>query len=434
MADPQDRTAWLRQARFGLFVHVGLYSTLARHEWVMSNERIGVEEYQRYADFFDPDRFDARTIARAARQAGMGYAVLTAKHHEGFALFDTHLSDFSSMAACGRDLVAEFVAACREEGLKVGLYYSLIDWHHPDFTIDHQHPLRDHPDAAALDAGRDISRYRTFLHGQVRELLTGYGPIDYLFYDFTYPWQKDGWAGKGPQDWDSDGLLAMTRDLQPGVVVNDRLGIPGDVVTPEQYQPAASPGQDGPTLVWEVCHTMNGSWGYDRDNQAFKPPDLLVRMLVETVAAGGTMLLNVGPDGRGALTAQDAASLRALAEWMSLHRQSVVGAGAADFRRTHGVVMTQRADRLYLHLLHWPLKHLHLADLGGRVAFARFLHDGSQVRTRSSGAPRAGENYQLAHITPGEQPPGTLTIELPVVRPDVAVPVIELFLRQSPPG
>src|SRR5699024_1451019 len=345
---------------------------------------------------FDPDRFDAADIARSARQAGMRYAVLTTKHHEGFAMFDTSLSDYNSVATCGRDFVAEFVQACRAEGLRVGLYHSLIDWHHPDFTIDQNHPLRDRPDVAQLNAGRDMARYRAYLHGQVRELLTHYGQIDYLFFDFTYPDPMDGKPGKGPEDWDSAGLLAMVRELQPGIVVNDRLGIPGDLVTPEQYQPDAPMQRDGAEVLWEACQTLNGSWGYDRDNLDFKSPDLLIRMLVDTVSKNGNMLLNIGPDGRGAITPVDRRSLAALGDWM------------------------------YLHLLHWPFGHVHLPDMAGKVNFARFLHDGSEVR-RSEIDP----DQQAMNTIPGGQPPGTLTLNLPTAQPPVAVPVIELFLTEE---
>lgn len=416
--------AWFSHDRFGLFVHFGLYSVAARHEWVMTRERTPVAEYERYAEVFDPDRFDAGAIARAAKDAGMRYAVLTAKHHEGFALWDSAASDYNSMRWCGRDLVAEFVQACRAEGLKVGLYFSLIDWHHNDFTIDYNHPLRGEADVAALNASRDMSRYREFLHAQVREVLTGYGTLDYLFYDFTYPEERDGLAGKGPADWDAPALLDMTRELQPGIVVNDRLGIPGDLVTPEQYQPHEPMRREGEPVRWEACQTLNGSWGYDRDNVDFKTPDLLVRMLVDSVAKDGNMLLNIGPDGRGGIAQRDLSSLTAIGRWMELHQDSVIGAGPTASTPAPGTVLTRREDRLYVHLLTWPFGHLHLPDLAGKVRFARFLHDGSEIHFRQIDADQHAWN-----TTPGGQPPGTLTVEIPVARPDVEVPVIEIFLE-----
>ncbi|RIQ12066.1 alpha-L-fucosidase [Jiangella rhizosphaerae] len=423
---------WFTQARFGMFVHFGLYSMAARHEWVMSRERMPAEVYERYADVFDPDLFDARAIARAAKEAGMGYVVLTTKHHDGFALWDSGVSDYTSAAACGRDLVAEFTGAVRAEGLRVGLYHSLIDWHHPDFTVDYLHPRRDDPGAQALNATRDMGRYRAYLHEQVRELLTGYGRVDYLFFDYTYPEDRDGWRGKYPEDWAADELLALVRKLQPDVVVNDRLGVPGDLVTPEQYQPAEPMrGPDGAPITWEACQTLNGSWGYDRDNTRVKTPDLLVRMLVDTVSKGGNLLLNIGPDGRGAIPARDATTLAALARWMRLHRRSVVGAGPADPGIAAavapglppGAVLTQRGDRLYVHLFAWPFEHVHLRGLADRVRYAQLLNDGSELATV-----RLAPGQQAWNTTPGGQPPGTLTLRLPTVRPDVEVPVVELFL------
>lgn len=428
MGDDLDRRDdmtqdWFTTARFGLFVHFGLYSGAARHEWVQTNERLTDAEYRPYFEHFEPDRFDARAIVRAAKQAGMGYAVLTTKHHDGFCLWDSALTDFTAPAACGRDLVAEFVEAAREEGLNVGLYHSLIDWHHPDFTVDWNHPRRDDADAHALNDGRSMARYREYLHGQLRELLTGYGEIDYLFFDFTYPETKQGWAGKSSEDWDAAGILALCRELQPNALVNDRLGIPGDFATPEQYQPTKPLMRGGEPLVWEACQTTNGSWGYDRDNEAYKSAPLLVRMLVDSVSMDGNMLLNIGPDGRGAIAPRDAAILAEIGEWVQLHRDAVVGAGHAPFAPPREGVYTLRGDRLYLHLFTWPLGFVHLPGLAGRVTYARFLHDGSWLRTSVS------DPEQEANVTmPAGEDAGTLTISLPVRRPDVAVPVIELTL------
>jgi len=417
------RQQWFDEARFGMFVHFGLYSAAARHEWVQNYERLTDEEYRQYFEHFDPDRFDARELARQAKRAGMGYVVLTTKHHEGFALWGTSLSDFDAVTACGRDLVREYVDALREEGLRVGFYHSVIDWHHPDFTVDWNHPRRGDADIAALNAGRDMDRYRAFLHGQVRELLTGYGPIDYLFFDFTYPQSRDGLAGKGPEDWDAEGLLAMCRALQPDMLVNDRLGIPADFVTPEQYQPTSPLMRDGEPLVWEACQTMNGSWGYHRDNADQKPVDLLVRMLADSVSMDGNMLLNIGPDGRGAIAPRDAAALDRIGEWMRLHRGAIVGAGHAAFTPPREGVYTRRGDRLYLHLFTWPLGFVHLPGLAGTVTYARFLHDGSWLRTSVT------DPDQVADLmTPEGEPEGTLTVHLPVARPDVLLPVIELTL------
>lgn len=418
------RQAWFDHARFGMFVHFGLYSAAARHEWVQNYERLTDEEYRVYFDHFDPDRFDARALARRAAETGMGYVVLTTKHHDGFALWDSAVSDFSAPNACGRDLVREYVDALRAEGLRVGFYHSLIDWHHPDFTIDWNHPRRGEPDVAERNATRDMARYREFLHAQVRELLTGYGSIDYLFFDFTYHETRDGLAGKGPEDWDAEGLLAMCRELQPDMLVNDRLGIPADFVTPEQYQPTEPLVRGGDPQTWEACQTMDGSWGYHRDNHDQKSAALLVQMLADSVSMDGNMLLNVGPDGRGAISPRDERTLGEIGAWMTLHRDAIIGAGHAGLVAPREGVYTRQGNRLFLHLFSWPMGVVHLPGLAGEVSFARLLHDGSWLRTSVSDPEREADL-----MTPAGQPAGTLTVHLPIRRPEVVVPVIELTLR-----
>ncbi|MFI6873316.1 alpha-L-fucosidase [Streptomyces sp. NPDC050400] len=412
-----DSPGWFEAARFGLFVHFGLYSLAARHEWVRSREAMSQQEYDRYLHRFDPDLFDARQLARTARESGMRYAVLTTKHHDGFCLFDSALTDYTSVRATGRDLVREFVDAMRAEGLRVGLYYSLLDWHHPDFTVDEHHPLRGTP---AEREPRDMARYRSYMEGQVRELLTGYGPIDLLFFDFSYP-------AKGPEAWGAGQLMSMVRELQPGILVNDRMGVPGDYVTPEQYQPDRPLERDGVPVRWEACHTLNGSWGYDRDNHDYKDPALLVRMLVQSVACGGNLILNVGPTGRGALDPRARATLRAIGEWTELHGRSVHGAGPAGFETPANALCTRRGRHLYLHLPAWPLKHLHLPGLAGRVRYAQLLHDGSEIGFQETD----GARHEHNNLAPPGQPAGTLTLNLPIARPDVLLPVIELELAEG---
>ena len=276
----------------------------------------------------------------------MKYVVLTTKHHEGFCLWDSKLTDYTVMnTPYGKDIVAQYVDAVRAAGLKVGFYHSLLDWHHPDFLVDGHHPRRDDPDAEAQNVGRDPSRYRAYLHGQVRELLTGYGKIDYLFYDFSYEHSdhREIWGGKGAAAWGSEELLALTRELQPGILVNDRLGIPGDFVTPEQYQPAKPMEIDGRPVPWEACQTLNGSWGYFRDNQNDKPVDLLVRMLVDGVSKNGNLLLNVGPTARGNFDPRAVRALQGIGDWMDLHARSIYGATASPFTPPTDVRYTQRA-------------------------------------------------------------------------------------------
>lgn len=419
---PSDPHAWFSHDRFGMFVHWGLYALPARHEWVRSVEKISDADYDRYLPRFEADLYDPRAWARAAREAGMTYVVLTTKHHDGFCLWDSDLTDYTSVhTPFGRDAVAEFVEAVRAEGLRVGFYHSLLDWHHPDFTVDGFHPLRD-GDVDALNADRDMTRYRAYLHGQVRELLTRYGTIDYLFFDFTYPGEREGFPGKGPEAWDAESLMALVRELQPGIVVNDRLGIPGDLTTPEQYQPSGPVVRDGVEVPWEACQTINGSWGYDRDNHNHKSAELFVRMLVDGVSKGGNMLLNVGPTGRGDLDPVARATLAEIGRWAGHHERSFRGAGPAPFTPPPDARYTMRGDRLYLHLFAWPMNHVHLAGLAGRVAYAQLLHDGSEIAVS---VPSSDDEH--TSLTP-DAPQDAITLRLPARRPDVAVPVIELFL------
>jgi alpha-L-fucosidase len=412
--------------RLGMFIHFGLYALAGRHEWVQNRERIHPDTYAKYFEHFDPDLFDAADWARRCKQAGMKYAVLTTKHHEGFCLWDTQYGDYKiTNTPFGRDLVREFVDAFRAEGIKIGFYHSLLDWHHPDFTVDGLHPLRDEENVAELNEGRDIARYREYLHNQVRELLTGYGEISYLFYDFSYPEHQmpQVFNNKGKDDWGSVELMALTRELQPGIVINDRLDIPGDLVTPEQYQPAEPMKRDGELVAWEACQTINGSWGYFRDNTLFKTPEMLVRMLVDGVSKAGNLLFNIGPTGRGNFDPVSAEILTGLGEWTSVHGRSIYGAGPSEYTPPTDCRYTQRGDRLYLHLFAWPFEHVHLPGLAGKVAYAQLLNDASEIAFSSIDPDAAAQN-----TTMGGQPAGTLTLTLPIRQPAVAVPVVELFL------
>jgi alpha-L-fucosidase len=402
---------WWTDARFGLFIHWGIYAVAGRHEWVKNRERLTDAQYQPYFDRFEPDLFEPREWAREARGAGMRYFVVTTKHHDGFCLWDSDLTDYKvTNTPWGRDLIGPLVHAFRAEGLRVGFYHSLLDWHHPDFPVDGFHPQRDDEAFRAATAARDIRRYADYLHGQVHELLTRYGTVDYLFFDFSYSDRMAG--GKGEADWRSEELLEMVRQLQPGALVNDRLGIPGDFVTPEQVQPAARVERDGRPVLWEACQTLNGSWGYDRDNRDFKTAGQVVRMLVDGVSKDGNLLLNVGPTGRGRFDPEARRILREVGQWMTLHERSIRGCGASEHVAPADCRYTQRGDRLYCHVLAWPFRHLHLPGLAGKVDYAQLLHDASEVRMETTQA-------------------DTLTLVLPTAAPPVEVPVIELFLSPA---
>ena len=309
-SSPIGDSEWFVRDRFGLFIHWGLYALLARHEWVKNVEETPDEVYGRYFERFDPDLYNPEEWAALAAEAGMKYMVVTSKHHEGFCLWDSKLTDYKATnTPAGRDLLKPMAEAFRSRGLRVGFYHSLIDWHHPDYLIDNHHPQRNHPDKDKLNEGRDPKRYAEYLHGQVSELLTDYGKIDLLFYDFSYPDRDDQgnsrpWLGKGREEWQSEKLLAMTRELQPQILVNDRMDLMDveggwDYRTPEQYVPKEGVTVEGQPVLWEACHTLSGSWGYHRDEASWKSVEQLVQMLIDTVSKGGNLLLNVGPTARG---------------------------------------------------------------------------------------------------------------------------------------
>ncbi|MGC8667161.1 MAG: alpha-L-fucosidase [Chthonomonadales bacterium] len=422
-------TTWFVHDRFGLFIHWGLYALPARHEWVKQRERMTDEQYDVYFRHFDPDLYDPNAWAEAAANAGMKYFVVTTKHHEGFCLWDTKYTDYKAPnTPARRDLLRPMVEAFRARGLKVGFYHSLIDWHHPDFVLDDLHPLRDHPDRARLNEGRDQRRYAEYLRNQVRELLTEFGKVDILWFDFSYP-SREGWVGKGRDDWESERLYKMVRELQPHIILDDRMDLAEgwDIKTPEQYQPRGWLTFEGQKVVWEACHTFSGSWGYHRDEASWKSVDQIIRMLVDTVSKGGNFLLNVGPTARGEFDARALERLQGIGEWMKRHNRAIYGCTQApehlptpqDCRLTYN----PKTNRVYVHVFAWPFEHLHLDGFAGKVEYAQLLNDASEIPMQGP------EAWQIA-AEGGAKPSDTLTLRLPVRKPDVGVPVIELFLKE----
>ena len=419
---PKPDTSWFTEARFGMFIHWGLYALAARHEWVKNHERISDEDYRKYFEHFNPDLYDPVEWARTAKLAGMQYVVLTTRHHEGFSLWDTAYSDYKvTNTPYGKDLLDPFVKAFRAEGLRVGFYYSLLDWHHEHYTIDWRHPQRDNEDERARNAERDITKYAEFMRNQVRELLTAHQP-DIIWYDFSFP----GEDGKDHTHWESEKLYELTREICPDILINNRLDLEGvgDFVTPEQFQPVAQPtDRAGNPLVWEACQTFSGSWGYYRDESTWKSVDLLLRMLVDGVSLNGNLLLNVGPTARGTFDERALDRLYGMGEWMAVNGRSIYGCGAApaewlppkDCRYTYN----PRAGRLYVHIFAWPFRHLHLPGLKGKVRYAQFLHDASEVQFHK---PHPDSNNSRVASE------DSLILELPIEEPPVEVPVIELIL------
>lgn len=424
-------TAWFTHDRFGMFIHFGLYSMPARHEWIKAEEKISEEHYDKYFKYFNPDLFDAEKWAKKAKKAGMKYAVLTAKHHEGFCLFDSEYTDYKSVnTPARRDFVKEFVEAFRAEGIKVGLYYSVIDWHHPDYQIDIFHPLRTSADAQEQNKVRDMKKYKEYVFNQVREILTNYGKIDIIWFDFTYPslesirneyneiFIKDykewmSWTDK--ETWGSEELVKMIRSINPDIIINDRLGIPQDVTTPEQSIPTSWPLYQGTQekAVWEACHTFSGSWGYHRDEMSWKTPDALIRTLITCVSKGGNLIMNVGPTSRGAFDERADRALGEYEKWMKYNSRSIYGCTMAEpeFKAPVGSLLTQSEDgkRLYIHLVQYPFSELVMENLSGKIDYLQFLHDGSEIAFRESND-------------------GSVSVLVPELKPDCIIPVIEVML------
>ncbi|MBN2090085.1 alpha-L-fucosidase, partial [candidate division KSB1 bacterium] len=326
----------------------------------------------------------------------------------------------------GKDLLRPMLEAFRNEGLRVGLYYSLIDWHHPEYPLDRIHPRRDEPEARKQSAQRDILKYQEYLKNQVRELLTDFGQIDLLFLDYSFP----GEDGKDRNDWDAVNLLKLVRELQPNIIVNDRLDLMDlaggwDFRTPEQFMPRDWVTHEGQKVPWETCQTFSGSWGYFRDEYSWKSTHQLIVMLIETVSKGGNLLLNVGPTGRGNFDSRAMDRLAGMGEWMQLHNRAIYGCTQApeEFKIPQNCFLTYnpQTKRLYVHVLEWPFKSLHLDGYEGKVAYAQLLNDASEIQfAEKRGAWMAKEKGYTE---------GTLTLQLPVKPPEVVVPVIELFLE-----
>ena len=394
----KQRIKWFQHDRFGMFIHWGLYSIPARGEWVRSVEKTTNEEYQKYFDAFDPTGYDPREWARLAKHAGMKYAVMTAKHHDGFCLFDSKLTDYKATnTKARRDLVGQYIDAFRECGIKVGLYYSLIDWHHPDFPHfgDRNHPVRDNENFRDHAKDEDFGRYLDYMHGQVRELCTNYGKIDILWFDFSY----DQMSG---EKWRAIELVRMVRSLQPDVIIDNRLeasgegfgsllsGDPveysGDFVSPEQIiPPEGIVDRNGEPVAWEACVTLNNNWGYAAHDHAWKSSATVVRKLVECVSKGGNLLLNVGPDAKGRIPKESAAILSEVGDWMQLNSASIYGCGASGVPRAPWGAVTESDDAVFLHVFEdtvgpVPLKGLDIKDF----TILYFEGSGAEIRLSPS--------------------------------------------------
>jgi alpha-L-fucosidase len=337
------RMRWWHEARFGMFIHWGLYSQLGRHEWVMNRERIPVTEYEKLAASWHPKDHPARDWARLAKESGMKYMVLTTKHHEGFCLWDTKMTDYNAVKnGPGRDLVREYVDACREFDLKIGFYYSLMDWHHPDGA-----------NCAKDEAAR--RRFLDFTQGCVQELCSNYGKIDILWYDVSWPLSS-------PELWETVKLNSMVRQLQPEIIINNRAQMDEDFGTPEEHVTAETAGR-----AWEACMTFNGSWGYMPISPDWRSAREVVQMLCTATAGGGNLLLNIGPAPDGSIPPEATERLNVVSQWIAKYGEALYGQvdrveGKLDEWMPTGM-WTLKGNTGYYWCNRWPGKKLVIGGL-----------------------------------------------------------------------
>jgi alpha-L-fucosidase len=379
-ADRARRINWWREAKFGMFIHFGTYSVLGRAEWAMEHEGIPVKEYELLARQFNPIPNAARAWAKLAKSAGQKYMVMTTKHHEGFCNFDTKLTNYCApKQAAGRDLVREYVEAARAEGLRVGFYYSLMDWHHPD-------GVRCWMDEDARE------RFIEYTHRLIRELMTNYGKIDILWYDMAWPLDAGG--------WESERMNQMVFQLQPDIIVNNRNHLPGDFSTPEQEIRA-----DTGNRAWESCMTLNDSWGYQSADDDWKGPKTVVRNLIQCANGGGNYLLNIGPKGDGSIPQESVNVLTEVGQWMSRNGETIYGsepchAGGTDFAN-----FTRKGNTLFMHVYFWPGDTIAVGGLLTAVKSARLFVSGQRVqfqqdrfRLQLTGLPKEAPDHPVTTI------------------------------------
>lgn len=409
-----ERVKWFLHDRFGMFIHWGLYAIPARGEWVRHFEETTNQDYEPYFKEFNPSDYNPQKWAKLAKKAGMKYAVMTAKHHDGFCLFDTKYTDYKSTnTPFGRDAIKEYVEAFRNEGIKVGLYYSLLDWHHEDYPHydDERHPQRKNQ--AYSNENRDFNRYLEYMHNQIKELCTNYGTIDIFWFDFSYA-QLRGEA------WKATELVTMIRSYQPNVLIDNRLEVSGlgfgslvsehptdycgDFVSPEQIiPPNGIKDYEGNLVPWESCITMNNNWGYHATDKFFKSSSSIILKLIECVSKGGNMILNVGPDAQGRIPKQSVKILKNIGKWLNNNGESIYGCGLAPLKKPETGRITANKNRLYYHITEPQIGYIPLHGINAKnVKKIRLLHDNSELLIHNDWIT---ENYpDIVFVSLGENP------------------------------
>src|SRR6202046_3416660 len=387
-ASRTQRMQWWHAAKFGMFIHWGLYSVLGQHEWAMEYEGIPIPQYELLAKHFHPRPNAARDWAKLARQAGQKYMVMTTKHHEGFCNFDTKLTNYcASKQGPGRDVVREYVEAARAEGLRVGFYYSLMDWHHPD---------------GARCANNEAARRRCvdYTHGLIREILTNYGKIDVLWYDVAWPLDANG--------WESERMNKMVFELQPDIIVNNRNKLQGDLSTPEQRIIAETGGR-----AWESCMTLNDSWGYQRADDNWKSSKTIIRNLISCVRDGGNYLLNIGPRPDGSIPEESVKVLTEVGNWMQANGHAIYESDLCQVRRSNYASFTRTGNTLYMHVHFWPGDYVAISGLMTKVKSAKLVKTGAALKFTQ-------DDFRVR------------VIDLPVKAPDFPVTTIALECESEP--
>lgn len=423
------RMQWWRDARFGLFIHWGLYAIPAGEwdgrpvqgigEWIMNSANIPVEQYEQLAKQFNPVKYDPAEWVRIAKQAGMKYLVITSKHHDGFCLFKTDTTTYNAVDATpyGKDLLQPLADECRKQGLHFCVYYSIMDWHHPaQYRANEKqyNPTNIHPERKA--------EYMAFMKQQLKDLLDGCRP-EVLWFDGEWPkWftPEDGWE-----------VYNYLRELEPKLIINNRVGTgrsgmegldkadrsyAGDFGTPEQQIPAT--GLAG--VDWESCMTMNDTWGYKRNDQNWKSDETLIRNLIDIASKGGNYLLNVGPTAEGLIPQPSVERLAAIGRWMQVNGESIYGTQASPFEKTPWGRCTQKAmgngvTRVYFHMFEWPEDgKFVIPQLPGKAIRARLLGGGATLRISS----------HKETATSGTPDSARLEIALPPAMPDKIATVL----------
>lgn len=389
-AEPSEnpkRGQWFEQARYGMFISYSVYSILGEGSWAIYYNQIPVHKYKRLADRFNPRQFSAREWVQIVKNAGQRYVTLIARHRDGFSMYDTKLSDFSIMhTPFGRDLCKEVADECHRQGITFNFYYQLRDWTNPAYR-------------QSFKRGSPVSQeYADFIYGQVRELCSNYGPLGAIWFD--------GGGDHSPEQWQAGKLLAMIRKLQPDALVNDRTGLSGDFSTAEEaFGRASKPGRR-----WERCMTMNDHWGYDSSGQRYKSPGQIVQMLVRTVAAGGNLLLNVGPESSGIINPASAANLRGAGEWLERNGESIYGAGRSHSIYYDNVYATAKDDKVYIHIFDWQPGSL--CDFPylriGQAERVYFLESGKPIALGSTGM---GLRLRTRNTNPRPSPDTVIVFE-----------------------